>query len=460
MAFRVNEFVKSCHECQNRKMTKIPTKAGIVSYPTPKQPFDVWQIDLQGPLPTSYRGNAYIFTATCMFSKFLFTTPIPNKDAITVSEALHKLFTTYGTCNTILSDQGSEFIAQVTKEVCRMMNITQQFTPSYAYHCLGACERTHKTLEERITPFIDQNKRNWDDLLSSVTFAINQSVNSSTGYSPFEIVFGTRPKFPLISESASSNLTSIPKDCEEYLSKTLRRLEVIHQQVKDNLEVNKAKMVERANTHTNPLVLSAGDYVYLHSQPTGPAQKLQPKYTGPFIVHKVLSDHRILIKNEKGKIQTEPVHINRLKIAFVRAPSPSPYLTSEVVTRTDLETTQESRATQTQDIPVQGHQPRIQSDDSAKENVQPLRPKRLNRKRPIRYRNSDHISTVPDSSCSDAGKFFKVKRIIGQRGSDSNKEYLIQFAGEPAQNAVWTKWKDLNPKLQEVVKSYPPPLSK
>ncbi|KAK3093847.1 hypothetical protein FSP39_020940 [Pinctada imbricata] len=207
MKFRVNEFVKSCHECQNRKMTKIPTKAGIVSYPTPKQPFDVWQIDLQGPLPTSYRGNAYIFTATCMFSKFLFTTPVPNKDAITVSEALHKLFTTYGTCNTILSDQGSEFIAQATKEVCRMMNITQQFTPSFAHHCLGVCERTHKTLEERITPFIDQNKRNWDDLLSSVSFAINQSVNSSTGYSPFEIVFGTRPKFPLISESVSSNLT-------------------------------------------------------------------------------------------------------------------------------------------------------------------------------------------------------------------------------------------------------------
>ena len=70
MAVRVSEFVASCHQCQSRKMTKLHTKAGIVSYPTPQKPFDVWQVDLLGPFPTTYRGNAYICTATCMFSKY------------------------------------------------------------------------------------------------------------------------------------------------------------------------------------------------------------------------------------------------------------------------------------------------------------------------------------------------------------------------------------------------------
>ena len=453
MAYRVSEYVKSCHEFQSRKMTKVPTKSGIVAYPTPSQPFDVWQIDLQGPLPTSYRGNSYIFTATCMFSKLLFAVPIPNKDAVTVAEAMFQLFTTFGSCNAILSDRGSEFIAQVTREVCILMNITQQFTPAFAHHCLGACERKHKTLEERLTPFIDQNKRNWDDLLSSVTFAINQSVNSTLGYSPFEIVYGSRPKFPLLSVSGTTNLTSVPKDCQEYITKTSRRLEVIRQHVKDNVEVSKAKMVEKVNEKVNSLTLSAGDYVYLHTQPTGAAQKLQPQYSGPFIVHSVLSDHRILLMDQDRKVHGEPVHVNRLKIAYVRAPAPSPYLTSEVKTRINLHVPTDDKCVQTD--------PPKPVADPPKPATPPPRPQRVRRK-PVRYRNSSHVSAISDtnSSLSDKGKFYQVKKVIGQRGTDPNKEYLIHYVGEPAQNAVWTLWKDLNETLKRVVKSKPPPVLK
>ena len=77
----------------------------------------------------SYKSNAYIFTATCMFSKLLFSVSISSKDAITVSSALYNLFTTFGGCGTIPSDQGTEFTAQVTSEVCRLMGLSQQFTP-------------------------------------------------------------------------------------------------------------------------------------------------------------------------------------------------------------------------------------------------------------------------------------------------------------------------------------------
>ena len=83
---------------------------------------------------------------------YLFAAPIPNKDAITVAESLFSLFTSFRVCDTILSDHGAEFIANVTKDVCKLMGIAQQFTPSFTHHCLGACERTHRTIEERLTP--------------------------------------------------------------------------------------------------------------------------------------------------------------------------------------------------------------------------------------------------------------------------------------------------------------------
>jgi hypothetical protein len=83
-------------------------------------------------------------------------------------------------------------------EVCRKLCIPQEFTPSYIHHCLGACDRSHRTLEERLSSYVNKNSNNWVDFLSSITFSINQSVNAGVGYLPHEIIFRQRPKFPMV----------------------------------------------------------------------------------------------------------------------------------------------------------------------------------------------------------------------------------------------------------------------
>ena len=213
----VSDYIRTCDQCQSRKITKVHTKSAIVAYPTPQEPFSVWEIDLYGVLPLTNRGNTYLFTAVDMFSKLLHAKPIPNKVAITVSEALIDLFTQFGTCDTLICDRGIEFTTKVTSELCKMMHIQQQFTPSYVHHCLGVCERQHRTLAERRTPFINDKCNNWDQMVNSVAFSMNNSVNSSMGYSPFEIIYGQRPKFPLSANSYSLDLKSVPKDFHSYL---------------------------------------------------------------------------------------------------------------------------------------------------------------------------------------------------------------------------------------------------
>ena len=87
----VSDFIRFCPDCQERKMTKAYTKTGIISYRTPTEPFQVWQMDLFGLLPITQKGNIYVFTAIDMFSKLLFTVPLPNCDSITISHALFQL---------------------------------------------------------------------------------------------------------------------------------------------------------------------------------------------------------------------------------------------------------------------------------------------------------------------------------------------------------------------------------
>ncbi|CAC5417546.1 unnamed protein product [Mytilus coruscus] len=102
-----------------------------------------------------------------------------------------------------------------TKELCKMLEVSQEFTPSFAHHCLGTCERSHRTLEERMTPYIRKG-RPWNDILPAVIFSMNSCTNAATQYSPFEVVYGNRPQFPL-STPHDLDLRDIPKDIHVYL---------------------------------------------------------------------------------------------------------------------------------------------------------------------------------------------------------------------------------------------------
>ncbi|CAG2243081.1 unnamed protein product [Mytilus edulis] len=415
----VTEYVKSCHDCQSRKMTKAHTKTGIISYRTPSGPFQIWQVDLYGPLPTSQRSYTHILSAIDMFSKFVYNVPIPNCDAMTVSYALFDMFCQFGVCDTIISDNGSEFISNCTKEVCKLLEIRQNFTPSMIHHCLGACERTHRTLAERLTPYIQKGTQ-WDSVLPAITFSMNASINSSTKYSPYEIIYGTRPKFPLCL-SHQTDFSTLPDDYRDYVEKQAKKLDIIREEIRTNAQRSGELMMDRYNKKTNPLYLSVGDYVYMLKDPSGPGRKFQPKYSGPFIT----------------------------KIAHVRAPTKSDYFLSKV---------------HTAEINRESDDPSTDSDSEHTEAIPPLpqtqpvvRRSTRTRKRPIRFQLSTLDTNSSDEFTTQSDTYYKVKRILSQRKINGKTEYRVQFKGEPAQNALWIPFEQLNEHTKKMVQSKPPP---
>ena len=105
---------------------------------------------------------------------------------------------------------------------------------SFVHYTLGACERTHRTLASHLTPYMNKQSTNWDQYLPAVVFAMNIAVNESTGYSPFEVIFGERSKFPL--SSHSTELRSVPVSIRDYLKQKIAHINIIQQQVKANVE--------------------------------------------------------------------------------------------------------------------------------------------------------------------------------------------------------------------------------
>src|SRR3954463_14386050 len=60
----------------------------------------------------------------------------------------------------------------------------------------GQTERANRTLEDMLRAYINYKQDNWDDCLTAAEFAYNNSVQASTGYSPFELDCGQIPITP------------------------------------------------------------------------------------------------------------------------------------------------------------------------------------------------------------------------------------------------------------------------
>ena len=73
---------------------------------------------------------------------------LKNIDTVTVAEALFKIYSRLGIPAEVLSDQGTQFISQCMKEVCRLFGVTQSTTTCYHPMCNGLVERFNGTLKK------------------------------------------------------------------------------------------------------------------------------------------------------------------------------------------------------------------------------------------------------------------------------------------------------------------------
>ena len=64
---------------------------------------------------------------------------------------------------------------------------------SYHPQTDGQSERTNRTLEQILRAYAFQKHQDWSKYLDIAEFAINIHVNASTGFSPFQTVYGYQP---------------------------------------------------------------------------------------------------------------------------------------------------------------------------------------------------------------------------------------------------------------------------
>ena len=114
-----------------------------------------------------------------------------------VAEALVNIFSRVGLPEEIVSDQGANLVGNLMKQLYELLGIRHIKTSVYHPEANGLVERFNGTLKHMLKKFVGREIESWDKYLPFVLFAYREVPCQSTGYSPFELLFGRTVRGPL-----------------------------------------------------------------------------------------------------------------------------------------------------------------------------------------------------------------------------------------------------------------------
>jgi RNase H-like domain found in reverse transcriptase/Reverse transcriptase (RNA-dependent DNA polymerase)/Integrase zinc binding domain len=290
-----DKYIPSCTECQRNKSTTHKPTGPLHPLPIPDKRFDSVAIDFIGPLPED-KGYNGIMTMTDRLGAA--DVQIKEIRMNMTAEQLAKVFFDNWYCENglpleIISDRDHLFNSKFWEELHKLTRVKIKMSSAYHPETDGASERTNKTINQLLRYHVNRNQKNWVSALPCVRFGIMNTVNTSTGFSPFQLKSGFSPRVlpPLTQTDREEILTGGNEDKLRALE-VFSRIEQDVQEAQDNLFTAKTRQAHHANTHRDPEhPYAVGDWVmlstknrrkeYMQKGKTRVA-KFMPRFDGPY----------------------------------------------------------------------------------------------------------------------------------------------------------------------------------
>ena len=212
---------------------------------------------------------------------------IPHQEAsnsLALTNVLFKeVFRHHGFPLTVISDRGPQFASRFITELYSLLSIKPRLSTAYHPETDGQTERVNAILEQYVRCFVTDTQTEWSRLLPFAEISYNNSLHSSTKFSPFFANYGFNPHLNIINDTGAS---AEANSCVANLLKV--RVSLFENLKKAQENYKRFADAKRADSPG----FQVGDLVMLSSKNLRlclPSKKFTSKFVGPFKILQIVN---------------------------------------------------------------------------------------------------------------------------------------------------------------------------
>ncbi|RVW26198.1 Retrovirus-related Pol polyprotein from transposon 17.6 [Vitis vinifera] len=312
------QFVQRCPECQiHGDLIHVPPSE--LHALTSPWPFSVWGIDIIGKIsPKSSSGHEFILVAIDYFTKWVEAASYARLTSSGVASFIRShIICRYGVPHELISDRGVHFRAEVDTLVQRY-GIRHHRSSAYRPQTNGAVEAANKNIK-RILRKMVETSRDWSEKLPFALWAYRTSFRTSTGATPYSLVYGMEAVLPVEIEMGSLRVTleqQIPEtDWAQARFDQLNLLDERRLRAADHVRAYQRKMARAFKKRVKPRPLHVGDLVLrvIRGVIRDPRGKFRPSWSGPYFIRELTPEGVAWLMDLDGNQFSEPTNVDQLK---------------------------------------------------------------------------------------------------------------------------------------------------
>ena len=232
MKTEVERLYRRCPACLQAKSKSNPY--GLYTpLPIPYAPWSDISMDFVLGLPRTKHGQDSIFVVVYRFSKMAHFIPCHRTDDASHVATLffREIVWLHRLPKSIVSDWDIKFTSYLWKTLMAKLGIKLKFSTASHPQSDGQTEVVNRSLSTLLRLLINKNLKNWEECIPHAEFAYNRAQHSTTGKSPFMIVYGFE---------SSTTLDLLPLPLHEQVNMDIEKrakfMKKLHQDTRTTIE--------------------------------------------------------------------------------------------------------------------------------------------------------------------------------------------------------------------------------
>jgi hypothetical protein len=312
----VTEFVRACVVCQQTKSATHSPYGLLQPLPVPDRVWEDISLDFIVGLP-SFQSNTAILVVVDRLSKAAHFGMLPTQFTVAkVADLFAKMICKlHGMPRSMVSDRDPIFLSHFWQELFRLSGTKLRMSTAYHPQSDGQTKIVNMVLQQYLRCFVHDKPKTWGNFLHWAEWHYNTAIHTSTGISPFEVVYGRTP--PVLADYIPGTTTLQAVEANE-----LDRTEVL-QLLKKKLLKAQTTMKELADQKRIPHKFKVGDKVFVKLRPyrqTSVAgkriQKLAKHFYGPFKLLAAVGEVAFQLELPPTSRIHPVFHVSQLKPCF------------------------------------------------------------------------------------------------------------------------------------------------